>query len=910
MNLYKIPPSEDFLSIIADFVIDNFDGRLDKLKVILPNFFACINLQKILIQKKKISILPNIIPFSHIEAEGQEIFRISSKDISSITSLEEKIILAEIINNYKELQFDINQSLKFSPLLARLFYEFAYNNIAINSIQNLPTVHKAAHWQFIYEFLNYAYNSLQDKIKERNKQDKATYQINMMQAALDRIGNDSSNLLLVAGIFGDNIFAWHFLKNISVIPNGYIILPPISNSIDLATNIDNREGLYCLKRLLNILAKNLSDFKLIGSNIDDSNNILNGLLAVSNETSNRIGNLKANISYIELEDIYQEAEQVSKICQLYSNKMIGIIINNANIKEFYYNFLRKYSLEFQDLLGTDLSKTNIVNLLISISDILCNDFDIKKLFILFKNPLLDQRQIIKLEKLLVGSNRLVSDNAKLLRLVRNTQDQELIQWCENLAALLYQHEVRGTFNDVLKSSIVVAEKLCENIWLLNKESYEISEYLAELIKFNWSFKLTNKVVFPELLKSLISGATCFENNISNANIIIGRAEDLALLKFDLVIMVDFSEGNFPKSQPISPWLNKQMKEELQLHDTSFGLSLYNFYLLLHNPEIIITRSKKQSSNARLLESSYILKLKYVLEKSGNLLLNHRSPFENSEQILVNNMNVIALPKNNYVKSKFFPSTVSITDIETLVRGPYGFYAKKILKLRKYDSIAVEPKASEFGSFVHKIIEQYTRNYNHIANCKLEYILSISDNILDDSILPLSTQKIWYKKFAVLAEEFIEFDEKRRSNNIIVYPEIKGSWQLNVAGQELIIQGIADRIEVDGNLVAMIMDYKTGALPTQKDVLSGKSPQLIITALMSMEGGFSIKVNEVNQLIYVKISSSKPYIKLTEIKITKDDLAEHAKAFRSFLEYYVINKKFLLDNDHLKYNDYKHLARRL
>jgi RecB family exonuclease len=100
------------------------------------------------------------------------------------------------------------------------------------------------------------------------------------------------------------------------------------------------------------------------------------------------------------------------------------------------------------------------------------------------------------------------------------------------------------------------------------------------------------------------------------------------------------------------------------------------------------------------------------------------------------------------------------------------------------------------------------------------------------------------------------------------------------------------------------------VPTKKDVLSGKSPQLIITALMSLEGGFGVKINEVSKLVYVKISSSNPYIKLTEIELTQADLASHAKGLRSFLEYYVINKQFSLDIDLLKYNDYKHLARRL
>ena len=110
--------------------------------------------------------------------------------------------------------------------------------------------------------------------------------------------------------------------------------------------------------------------------------------------------------------------------------------------------------------------------------------------------------------------------------------------------------------------------------------------------------------------------------------------------------------------------------------------------------------------------------------------------------------------------------------------------------------------------------------------------------------------------------------------------------------------------------AIILDYKTGGIPLKKDVLSGKSPQLIIEALIALEAGFGMTITEVEKLIYVKISSSKPYIKLTEIELTHSELEAHKLGLKSFLEYYVTNKRFSMSIDLLKYNDYKYLARRL
>jgi ATP-dependent helicase/nuclease subunit B len=276
---------------------------------------------------------------------------------------------------------------------------------------------------------------------------------------------------------------------------------------------------------------------------------------------------------------------------------------------------------------------------------------------------------------------------------------------------------------------------------------------------------------------------------------------------------------------------------------------------------------------------------------------------------VKNTNRVSHNHSGYVYSPIFPEIISVTDIEMLVRNPYSFYAKKILNLRSKDMIGQEPKISEFGSFVHKVLEQYSKNYDKLENNKIGLILEISNNILQNTILPAYTQKIWQIKFIPIAESFIEFDEKRRSDFQYVYSECRGEISLNIGGQELTIIGVADRIEVDELGAAVIIDYKTGSLPSKKDVEAGLSPQLIIGGLMLQEGGFAIKVHSVKQVTYVKISSSKPIIQTLEIDLTKEDLDRHKQGMMRVLEYYVTNKNFPYDIDLLKYDDYAHLARK-
>lgn len=262
---------------------------------------------------------------------------------------------------------------------------------------------------------------------------------------------------------------------------------------------------------------------------------------------------------------------------------------------------------------------------------------------------------------------------------------------------------------------------------------------------------------------------------------------------------------------------------------------------------------------------------------------------------------------NYVTSGFFPNQLSASDVEILVRSPYSFYAKKILGLKKPLSLASKPALAEFGNFIHQVIDQYSKTYQPNLVSRRQYLLDISLQLLAAGILPGSTQKIWHTKFTAIIEEFIEFDQKRRQLNR-VYSELGGEMRLSIAGQKIKITAIADRIEIDPQGNVVIIDYKTGTLPSKHEIETGFSPQLIIEALICLAGGFGIDAKNISSLIYVKIASSAPYIQTFEIQLTPKYLALHRQGFESLLEYYVVNKQFSLNIDLLKYNDYRHLAR--
>ena len=81
----------------------------------------------------------------------------------------------------------------------------------------------------------------------------------------------------------------------------------------------------------------------------------------------------------------------------------------------------------------------------------------------------------------------------------------------------------------------------------------------------------------------------------------------------------------------------------------------------------------------------------------------------------------------------------------------------------------------------------------------------------------------------------EIERRNASAPTTILSECLGSWEL--AERRFTLTGRADRIErhADGSLV--ILDYKTGVVPTGKQVGAGLAPQLLLEAAIAEVGGF-------------------------------------------------------------------------
>ena len=290
---------------------------------------------------------------------------------------------------------------------------------------------------------------------------------------------------------------------------------------------------------------------------------------------------------------------------------------------------------------------------------------------------------------------------------------------------------------------------------------------------------------------------------------------------DVIILTGLNEGMFPSRGYENAWLPRSISEQIGLPSPDHKVSLMalDFMNLSCGPEVYWLRSKI-SGGVQTTESRFLSR---IAARGGN----YDTKLQN--KILSNvheRDNVSPRPLNYDAPTPPADwSDVYVTELELLIHNPYAFYVRHILRLRQIDDYWVAPDARTFGNLVHDVIE-----HAHAGDSAETLVAHMDDAAKKIPALSGVLFRFWHKRFLEIAP-FI-------SNQLNTYPnayaEIPGS--VKIANRT--IRARADRI-CDG----IVMDIKTGAAPSEKQLSDGTMPQLPLEAYMLQTNGFKIPTTE-------------------------------------------------------------------
>ncbi len=334
--------------------------------------------------------------------------------------------------------------------------------------------------------------------------------------------------------------------------------------------------------------------------------------------------------------------------------------------------------------------------------------------------------------------------------------------------------------------------------------------------------------------------------IPHRNVQIRGTLEARTVDCDLVIIAGMNEKSWPPAEDQDPWLNRALRKRIGLltPDRQTGLSAHDFEQAMAAKEIWITRTLR-NDDGETVPSRWLNRIQNLVEG----LPERRGP-EALEQARKRGQRwtelASALDRRRPAEPPAprpaptppvatRPRRLSVTEIQRLIRDPYAIYAKHILHLDALPQPPERPDARLRGIVLHEVADKFSLEPLSGDSAKdTERLLTIARSVFERSVPWPVTQQMWLARLERIAESFLVGEAQRQAMGQIAMREEKS--ELTLDQPSFVLVGKVDRIDrlISGKVA--IFDYKSGALPTPKQIRHFDR-QLLLEAIMVEDGAF-------------------------------------------------------------------------
>jgi ATP-dependent helicase/nuclease subunit B len=197
----------------------------------------------------------------------------------------------------------------------------------------------------------------------------------------------------------------------------------------------------------------------------------------------------------------------------------------------------------------------------------------------------------------------------------------------------------------------------------------------------------------------------------------------------------------------------------------------------------------------------------------------------------------------------------------LLRDPYTIYARHVLDLLPLDPVDMPLSAADRGTAIHNALGEFTQSYpKELPTDTVRLLREIGTKHFAHLIDRPEARALWWPRFLRIATWFAHWEAFRRPDVANILAETRGTLQIPLGGgRTFTLAARADRIECKRDGSFAILDYKTGAPPSDKQVSLGLSPQMTLEAAILRDGGFTdiAAGASISELVYVRLSGNEP-----------------------------------------------------
>jgi ATP-dependent helicase/nuclease subunit B len=900
----------------------------------LPTRRACRLARDVFLDRlKDAAILPRIVPLGHVDESDLDFAQLASGEPAdldideALDGFRRAIALAKLT-----LQWARSQGMRAgegAPLvanspaaafklagdLAHLMDDMATRQVPWSELDGLVPADLDEYWQKTLEFLKIAREAWPNFLAENGLIEPALRRDRLIAAEAARL-KQSGAPAIAAGSTGSIPATAALLDTIAKLPNGAVVLPGLDTDLDddtwraLGENdaapshpqfaIHGLLGRLGVAREAVVALAPGSGRELLISEAMRPAEQTDRWGARLAEIAPRIEPAMADISVIEAANAEEEALAIAvALREAVENqtKTAALITPDRTLARRVLAALARWKIVADDSAGKALADTPAGIFARLVAEAALDGLPPVTLLAMLKHPLcrVDPAAVAALERAVLREARPRPGTAGLshaLATFRKAQS-ELHRSDPRAGLSKAELDAAQALVETLAKALAPLEKLPSGeqpfaaiaqahrdaVTALAGEQSNLAAAFDEIAEHG-TLKVA-RADYAELFAAALANRTA-RNAPGHARVQILGTLEARLQHVDRAVLGGLAEGIWPPDTRADPWLSRPMRLALglDLPERRIGLSAHDFAQALGAKEVILSRAARVSG-APTVASRFVQRLAAVAGKKqwdeaiarGETYIAYARALDEpgaSERIKM------PAPKPPLAAR---PTQLSVTDIENWLRDPYTIYAKHVLRLYPLDPVNTPPGAADRGTIIHGAVGDFAQQFpDEVPKDAFEQLRAFGEKHFAQLEDFPDAKAFWWPRFLRVARWLIEtFEPGRRAGLKALHSEIYGKLPIPLGAASFTLTARADRIEqmADGSFA--IIDYKTGKPPSDKQVLSGLSPQLTLEAAMLRGGAFAgiAKGVSVSQLVYVALRGGEPPGEDRVIKFKAGDADAHA-----------------------------------
>jgi ATP-dependent helicase/nuclease subunit B len=898
-GVFTLPPTVSFVDALAASLLDDATDPLllTRTRILLPTRRACRALQHAFLRRRggRPLLLPRLTPLGDVDEDDLLLTDESAAghvdDLSippAIPPLRRQLLLTQLVTRLGGIVRDQEplpeQAARLARELARLLDQVQTERLDLADLAKLVPDEFAAHWQVTLRFLQVITEHWPRVLNEQGCIDPADRR-NRLLAALAQQWTQAppATPVIAAGSTGSIPATADLIRVIASLPRGAVILPGLDTEADDATwraiADEPWHPQYGLAQLLARLGIDRDAVRrwphppLPQTDASRSELIQRALRPASVSDAARAAPVSwravVGVQRVELPRVEEEARTIALVMRqtlVHPGKTAALVTPDRVLARRVAAELERWGITVDDSAGQLLGDTPPGAFLRLVAQMVASAFAPVPLLAALKHPLAAaglsparfRDGVRRLERAALRQPRPAPGLAGLSGALAagapgaaHAVVRRLTHAVEPFAQLF--EGASASLRMLLQQHVAAAEALATSdtatgasrLWQ-GDAGEALANFVAELAEAAGGFEFVGAAGYPALFETLLAGRVVRPRYGRHPRLAIWGPLEARLQRADVIILGSLNEETWPPRAAPSPWMSRPMMQAfgLPLPERRIGLSAHDFCQAFAAPEVWLTRARRKEGTPTV-PCRWLLRIEALLrgtgagtvwaEGGGGAIIYWQSRLD--EPHASERISIVPPAPRPPVAAR--PRELSVTRIETWMRDPYAIYAGSILKLKALQPLDAHPGAADYGSLVHRTLDHFVQIYPQaLPEDPLAALLACGREVFAPMLNSPSVRAFWWPRFARIAEWFIEQERERRPLLARSWSEVSGELTIPDAFANFRLTAKADRIDLtrDGRLI--VIDYKTGALPSRDEIIAGFAPQLPLEAAIAIAGGFA------------------------------------------------------------------------